>query len=136
MTTKLPIALAVGAALSAGAASPAMAQTTADDPKAGSIEQELETVTVTGSRIRRSDYVSDSPVVTVAASALGETGSTAMEHLLNTLPQFVPSVTTTPTIPGTAARRTSTCAGSERTGISCCSTAGGCRRPTRTAPST
>jgi outer membrane receptor protein involved in Fe transport len=56
---------------------------------------ELETVTVTGSRIRRADYVSDSPVVTVSSSALSETGSTATEHLLNTLPQFVPSVTTT-----------------------------------------
>src|SRR5688572_14927365 len=55
----------------------------------------LETVTVTGSRIRREDYVSDSPTVTVDAAAMSESGSTAIEHLLNTLPQFVPSLTTT-----------------------------------------
>jgi iron complex outermembrane receptor protein len=62
--------------------------------------QEIETVTVTGSRIRRNDYVSDSPTVTVNASAMNETGSTAVEHLLNTLPQFVPSITTTSNNPG------------------------------------
>jgi outer membrane receptor protein involved in Fe transport len=102
MTTKLPLVLAVGAALSAGAAPPATAQSAADDPKAGALAQELETVTVTGSRIRRSDYVSDSPTVTVSATAMSETGSTAVEHLLNTLPQFVPSVTTTSNNPGNA----------------------------------
>jgi iron complex outermembrane receptor protein len=69
---------------------PAFAQQTA----APAVE-EMETVTVTGSRIRRADYVSDSPVVTVSAAALTETGSTATERLLNSLPQFVPSVTTT-----------------------------------------
>jgi iron complex outermembrane receptor protein len=57
--------------------------------------EEMDTVTVTGSRIQRPDYVSDSPVVSVNAAALSETGSNATEHLLNTLPQFVPSVTTT-----------------------------------------
>jgi outer membrane receptor protein involved in Fe transport len=87
--------IAIGAALTVSA-SPSMAQSApADGASAGGLAQELETVTVTGSRIRRNDYVSDSPVVTVAAEALSETGSTAMEHLLNTLPQFVPSVTTT-----------------------------------------
>jgi outer membrane receptor protein involved in Fe transport len=61
----------------------------------GANPQEMETVTVTGSRIRRADYVSDSPVVTVNAAALTETGSTSMEHMLNSLPQFVPSFTAT-----------------------------------------
>jgi iron complex outermembrane recepter protein len=60
----------------------------------------LETVTVTGSRIRREDYVSDSPTVTVNAAAMSESGSTAIEHLLNSLPQFVPSLTTTSNNPG------------------------------------
>lgn len=72
----------------------------APTPAAGA--EEMETVTVTGSRIRRADYVSNSPVVTVEARALTETGSTATEHLLNTLPQFVPSVTTTSNNPGNA----------------------------------
>jgi outer membrane receptor protein involved in Fe transport len=82
--------LALGA-IAALANDPILAQENA----APSGAEEIETVTVTGSRIRREDYVSDSPVVTVNAAALTETGSTATEHLLNTLPQFVPSVTTT-----------------------------------------
>jgi iron complex outermembrane receptor protein len=81
--------LALGA-IAALANHPAAAQ---DSPASGA--EEMETVTVTGSRIRRADYVSDSPVVTLDASVLTETGSTAMEHMLNQLPQFVPSVTTT-----------------------------------------
>jgi outer membrane receptor protein involved in Fe transport len=59
------------------------------------VPEEVETVVVTGSRIHRDDYVSDSPLVTVSASAMSETGSTSVEHLLNQLPQFVPSITTT-----------------------------------------
>ncbi|HTU66293.1 MAG TPA: TonB-dependent receptor [Steroidobacteraceae bacterium] len=74
-------------------AAPLLAQDAA--PSAQDRAQEIETITVTGSRIQRNDYVSDSPLVTVSAGALTETGSTAVEHLLNSLPQFVPSVTTT-----------------------------------------
>ena len=81
--------LALGA-IAAIANTPALAQ---DGPETGA--EEIDTVTVTGSRIRRADYVSDSPVVTIDAAALTETGSTAMEQMLNQLPQFVPSVTTT-----------------------------------------
>ncbi|HEU4781134.1 MAG TPA: TonB-dependent receptor [Steroidobacteraceae bacterium] len=84
------------AALTAG-----MPQAIAQDAAEQTAQPEiLETVTVTGSRIRRDDYVSDSPTVTVSAAAMSETGSTAMEHLLNTLPQFVPSITTTSNNPG------------------------------------
>jgi iron complex outermembrane recepter protein len=90
MSRKFPLALGAIAFL---ANSPVPAQAPAPD-RAVSAE-EMETVTVTGSRIRRNDYVSDSPVVTVDAAALTETGSTATERLLNSLPQFVPSVTTT-----------------------------------------
>ena len=92
MSRTLPLALGAIAFL---ANTPASAQE-ASVPAV----QEMETVTVTGSRIRRDDYVSDSPVVTVNAAALTETGSTATEHLLNTLPQFVPSATTTSNNPG------------------------------------
>lgn len=88
--------LALGA-IAALANHPALAQ---EAPAAASRAEEMETVTVTGSRIRRADYSSDSPVVTVESRALTETGSTAMEHVLNTLPQFVPSVTTTSNNPG------------------------------------
>ncbi|MBC8027736.1 MAG: TonB-dependent receptor [Steroidobacteraceae bacterium] len=100
---KLPpqkaLVAAIGAALSGFAATPVVAQ---ENANASGVAQELETVTVTGSRIRRNDYVSDSPVVTVSAEALTETGSTAIEQMLNRLPQFVPSVTTTSNNPGNA----------------------------------
>lgn len=83
---------ALGGAIAIAVVQPAASQETQNSDGAAEV---IETVTVTGSRIRREDYVSDSPVVTINAAALTETGSTAMEHLLNTLPQFVPSVTTT-----------------------------------------
>ena len=91
-------ALSGAAALTTGIPQ-AIAQETGDARPQAEI---LETVTVTGSRIRRDDYLSDSPTVTVNASAMSETGSTSMEHLLNTLPQFVPSITTTSNNPANA----------------------------------
>ncbi|HEY6125153.1 MAG TPA: TonB-dependent receptor [Steroidobacteraceae bacterium] len=91
------LAAMTGATALAGSLTPAIAQ----DSNGQTAQPEiLETVTVTGSRIRRDDYVSDSPTVTVSAEAMSETGSTAMEHLLNSLPQFVPSITTTSNNPG------------------------------------
>lgn len=58
-------------------------------------DSEEQTVVVTGSRIQRQDYQSASPVVTVGEDAFKQTGSTTVETMLNTLPQFVPSVTNT-----------------------------------------
>jgi iron complex outermembrane receptor protein len=55
---------------------------------------QLEEVVVTGSRIQRPDFVSNSPVASVTAATFQDTGSTAIETVLNQLPQFVPSVTT------------------------------------------
>ncbi|MEO8061724.1 MAG: TonB-dependent receptor [Pseudomonadota bacterium] len=89
---KNPLLAALTGAAAILAASPALAQ---EANSSASAPEEIETVTVTGSRIQRNDYVSDSPVVTVNAAAMSETGSTAVEHLLNQLPQFVPSITTT-----------------------------------------
>jgi iron complex outermembrane recepter protein len=56
---------------------------------------ELEAVVVTGSRIQRPDYESASPVVSVSSELFEQTGTTTVETLLNSLPQFVPSVTNT-----------------------------------------
>ena len=93
---KNPLLAALTGAASIIGAAPALAQ----DAASAAVPEEVETVTVTGSRIQRNDYVSDSPVVTVNAAAMSETGSTSVEHLLNQLPQFVPSVTTTSNNPG------------------------------------
>ncbi len=61
---------------------------------------EVEAITVTGSRIVRQDYSSDTPIVTVSAAALQQSGTVTVESLLNTMPQFVPSVTATSNNPG------------------------------------
>ncbi|MEH0199008.1 TonB-dependent receptor [Caulobacter sp. CCNWLY153] len=66
----------------------AQAQTT-DDASA------VEEVVVTGSRIARRDYVSNSPIVTMGQEAIEKTGSVTVDTLLNQMPQFVPAVSST-----------------------------------------
>ena len=61
---------------------------------------EVEEVIVTGSRIARQDYKSNTPIVTVGAEALKNSGVVTVETLLNELPQFVPSTTSTSNNPG------------------------------------
>jgi iron complex outermembrane recepter protein len=83
-------ALVLSAVAAASAATlPAQAQEQAAE------EESTQTVTVTGTRIVRQDYQSASPIVTVGEDAFRQTGSTTVETMLNTLPQFVPSVTNT-----------------------------------------
>jgi len=55
----------------------------------------VEEITVTGSRIRRQDYNSASPISTVDAEMFNNTGAPTIETVLNTLPPFVPSITST-----------------------------------------
>lgn len=47
-------------------------------------------IVVTGSRIARRDYVSDSPIITQSADQLRNSGNVNIEAALNRLPQFVP----------------------------------------------
>lgn len=74
-------------------ASPALAQD-ADD------EAVQETIVVTGSRIARPDFTSNSPVSTVSAEQFDLTGTVNTESLLNTLPQTVPGLDRTSNNPG------------------------------------
>lgn len=53
----------------------------------------LEEVTVTGSRIVRKDYVSNSPIVTVDAAAFEQQSGLNVESYLNQLPQYNPATT-------------------------------------------
>lgn len=63
-------------------------------------ENEQEIV-VTGSRIRRTDLTSSSPVVVTSAAEIGVSGSIAnVEDFLNELPQFVPATTGASNNPG------------------------------------
>ncbi|MEO0817181.1 MAG: TonB-dependent receptor [Pseudomonadota bacterium] len=72
---------------------PALAQETDE-------ESVQETVTVTGSRIERLDFVSNSPIATVGAEQFELTGTVNTEGLLNTLPQTVPGLDRTSNNPG------------------------------------
>jgi len=78
----IPLAIAVilgaGTAPVAGAADSAAAAST----------QELGEVVVTGSRIVRRDYESQSPIVTVQAETFEDRSSVGIEAALNQMPQF------------------------------------------------
>ena len=78
----------LGMTLTVALATPAYAQN-------DSSGKALEEVTVTGSRIVRKDYVSNSPIVTVDASAFEHQSGLNVESYLNQLPQYNPAVTPT-----------------------------------------
>jgi outer membrane receptor protein involved in Fe transport len=80
-------ALYVGAIATAAGYVPAALAQDADEA--------LEEITVTGTRIARQDYSSASPISTVEAELFSQTGSPTIETVLNTLPQFVPAITST-----------------------------------------
>jgi len=61
---------------------------------------ELEEITVTGSRIKKKDFVSNAPVATVGVEQIELTGTVNTESLLNTLPQTVPGLDRTSNNPG------------------------------------
>jgi outer membrane receptor protein involved in Fe transport len=78
------LASAIAAALGGGAAN---AQEGAQPT------QQLEEITVTGSRIVRRDLEANSPIMTVDQEIFDNTMSIGVEHMLNQLPQFIPAVT-------------------------------------------
>lgn len=78
----------IGGAALAMAASPSFAQTADQSTEVGDI-------VVTGSRIARQDYRSTSPIVTVSAENFQATGSVTIDTLINDLPQFTPSISST-----------------------------------------
>jgi len=63
-------------------AAPALAQ---------AADAQVSEVIITGSRIARKDYVSESPIVTVGQDQITAVGMTTVENTLNQLPQFTPS---------------------------------------------
>ncbi|HHX83000.1 MAG TPA: TonB-dependent receptor [Pseudomonadaceae bacterium] len=54
-------------------------------------QEEIEEVTITGSRIVRRDYQASSPIVTVNEDFFDQVSTVGVENALNQLPQFVPS---------------------------------------------
>jgi iron complex outermembrane receptor protein len=78
----LPLTAAL-LALGIGAGNPALAQG----------DEQLEEVVVTGSRIVRRDFESNSPILTVGEELLEQTFTSSIESNLNKLPQFIPDKT-------------------------------------------
>jgi iron complex outermembrane receptor protein len=64
-------------------------------PYALAQDAEVEEIVVTGSRIARPDFESASPIVSVDEDFFRRSGSGTVESQLNTLPQLVPSFTST-----------------------------------------
>ncbi len=63
-------------------------------------EGRQETIIITGSRIAKMDFVSNSPIATVGAEQFELTGTVNTESLLNTLPQAIPGLDRTSNNPG------------------------------------
>ena len=78
-------------------ANPALAQDTDEqtgeilaDPQAQAAADGDATIVVTGSRIQRQDFQSNSPIVTVGEQLLQNSSTSSVEVNLNKLPQFTP----------------------------------------------
>jgi len=80
----LTSALLAGLAVAAGSA-PAFAQ------EAGTNPIDLDKVTVTGSRIARTGFVTPSPVTAITAEEIRSTGALNIGDLMNKMPQLTPS---------------------------------------------
>jgi outer membrane receptor protein involved in Fe transport len=62
-------------------------------PIAPAIAQDsLDAVTVTGSRIAKRDAIAESPILSVEAEDMVNSGYVTLDHVLNTLPQIVPTI--------------------------------------------
>ncbi len=73
----------------------AAAQAPSAPPAAADEGAPLEEVTVTGSRIRRKDLTSGSPLVTVDSAQIEQRAGLNLESYLNQLPNFSPAQTPT-----------------------------------------
>ena len=90
-TKRYMVALACGASVIASAPALAQVATASEPDKAEASPSDAVEITVTGSRISRRDYVSESPIVTMASETLTQSGATSIEQGLNTLPQITTS---------------------------------------------
>ncbi|HUF72848.1 MAG TPA: TonB-dependent receptor [Gammaproteobacteria bacterium] len=84
---KKQLAIAISTAL------PIMTATVGGKAQAQQQQTVEETVVVTGSRIVRRDLTAASPIITVGTESFDNSATTAVESVLNQLPQFVPDDT-------------------------------------------
>ncbi len=89
LSSAVRLALTLGAVAAAGAAVPAFAQDTgnaAANPPTDKKAQQLETIVVTGSRIRRVDIETANPVFTIDRQAITTSGSPTLGDLVQDTP--------------------------------------------------
>ncbi|MGC1459719.1 MAG: TonB-dependent receptor plug domain-containing protein [Steroidobacteraceae bacterium] len=94
---RIAVAIALGS-VAAIALAPQVRAADADQTvnnATGADSQQLEEVTVTGSRIRRKDLTSTSPLVTIDSEQLEQRAGLNIESYLSQLPQFNPALTPT-----------------------------------------
>jgi outer membrane receptor protein involved in Fe transport len=72
----------------------------AEDIDEESVEETIEEIVVIGSRLRRRDYSSPSPISTIDRDALYASGQGTLESALSQMPQFFPSFDRTANNPG------------------------------------
>ncbi len=100
MFTNTKLAKSIRLAMAVGAASTAMATSTTVIAQEAAAEESVEKIAVTGSRIRKADFVSNAPVATIGQEQFALTATVNTESLLNTLPQVVPGLDRTSNNPG------------------------------------
>jgi iron complex outermembrane receptor protein len=86
----LAVLLPAGAAFAQDANAPVAANPNGGAPTSGKAASEVGTVVVTGSRIQRRDYQSNSPIVTLSSQNLVQQSDLQIQDTLNKLPQFSP----------------------------------------------
>jgi iron complex outermembrane recepter protein len=97
-SVRIAVALALGSVAVLAAAPQvraADADTTVNKPASTDDATKLEEVTVTGSRIRRKDLTSASPLITIDSEQLESRAGLNLESYLNQLPNFNPAQTPT-----------------------------------------
>jgi iron complex outermembrane recepter protein len=90
-TAMFLLGVSASAAVSAQESPPPASSPPAEAAKADDSTQ-LEAIEVTGSRISRVDAIAESPIYTIDAKDLVNSGFITVDHFLNTLPQIVPNI--------------------------------------------
>jgi outer membrane receptor protein involved in Fe transport len=70
-------------------------QTYAQGSEAGTADEVVEEIVVTGSRLPRRDFTAPSPIATIDAEALAASGQATLEESLNRMPQMAPDFSRT-----------------------------------------
>lgn len=94
------LAKSVRLALALGAASTTAFTANVSAQEESAEGDSVEKIAVTGSRIRKADFVSNAPVATIGAEQFQLSATVNTESLLNTLPQVIPGLDRTSNNPG------------------------------------